>query len=565
MLKVIFTFNPTLSDNTDPAPALLKVKPVPQLAAKNSYRSSSFYALALVGWVALTLLALYVVLDVSVKDTDREFQRQAAASVMEVRQKMQAAESVLTGFSAFLYAVESGDRNATMRYAGAASSPYPQIYMLEVAREVTAADRAGFEAEMKRSWEPTFSLRDFSYQGARRWQDVKEKASYWPLVFLYPDNNSVMPLYGLDVDSVPLLSHPLRDAWLRQAQSASRPFRLFEGESGYLIFQAVPRPSPRKPGDSLRPFGGALTALVAVKASELRPTRLDSRDNVRADFVVPAAGDVSDVPPLFVHEASPTSSLDHLLPMHQQETVIEVGPQVVRMSFSRQVRWIDLSGFSMRAVAVISLLSLTLVMLYLRRHYVAMRLAETEHERAEFLAMHDPLTDLPNRHLLADRVRQSLLRWQRTGSMFALFLIDLDHFKEINDIHGHEGGDHVLKVVAHRLSNTLRATDTVARYGGDEFIVLVADVLSENDARAVGEKLLAVVGEPVVFGEASLEVTCSLGIALCPRDGSDFESLCHQADHAMYRAKDDGRNGLFSEALGPVRTKFRGATKTSSG
>lgn len=538
---------------------------VSDLAQKRNYLSSSFYVLALFGWVALTLLALYVVLDISIKETERDFQREATASATEVRQKMQASESVLNGFSAFLYAVESGDRNATMRYAGAATAPYPHIHMLEVAREVSAADRKGFEAEMTRTWEPNFSLRDFSYQGARRWQDVKDKASYWPLVFLYPDNNAVLPLYGLDIDSVPLLSQPLNDAWLRQAQSASRPFRLTEGEPGYLMFQAVPRPSPRLSGDSLRPFGGALTALLAVKASALQPTRIDRRDLVRADFVVPEVGEVSDIPPLFVHEGAPVNSYDQLLPKLHHETLIEVGPQAVRMSFSRQVRWSDLSAFSMRAVAVISLLSLTLVMLYLRRHYIAMRLFETEHERAEFLAMHDPLTDLPNRHLLADRVRQALLRWQRTGAMFALFLIDLDHFKKINDTHGHEGGDHLLKIIAHRISSTLRASDTVARYGGDEFIVLVADVVSEADARSVGEKLLAVVSEPVLFGEAHLRVTCSLGVALCPRDGNDFEALCHQADHAMYKVKNEGRNGVFSESLATAKTRSRDATKAASG
>ena len=540
-------------------------------AKQNPYRSSSFYALALVGWVALTLLALYLVLDVSIKQNERDFQREAAGAVMEVRQKMQASESVLTGFAAFLTAVDSGDRNATTRYARAASAPYPQVHMLEVAREVSAADRAGFEAEMKRSWEPGFSLRDFSFQGARRWQDVKPKAAYWPVVFLHPENNAVMPLYGLDLDSVPLLFQPLKDAWLRQTQAASRPLRLMEGESGYVIFQPVPRPTPRLAADALRPFGGPLTALLVVKASALQPSKIDRRDHVRADFVVPESGEVSevggvsDVPPLFAHEAEPASSFDGLLPRFEQRSTIEVGAQVVRMSFARQLRWSDLSGFDMRAVAIISLLSLTLVMMYLRRHYLAMRLAESEHARAEFLAMHDSLTDLPNRHLLTDRVRQALLRWQRTGAMFALFLIDLDNFKEINDRSGHDGGDHLLKTVAHRISNTLRATDTVARYGGDEFIVLVADVLGEADARAVGEKLLAVVAEPVLFGDTRLRVTCSLGIALCPRDGTDFESLCHQADHAMYRVKGEGRNGMFSESFGPLEPASHGASKTASG
>nr|ACX33916.1 putative response regulator receiver modulated diguanylate cyclase/phosphodiesterase [uncultured prokaryote AT3] len=517
-----------------------------------SYRSSSFYVLALIGWVALTLLALYVVLNLSISETERNFLHETAETETEVRQKLQTNEAVLSGFSAFLHAVESGDRESAMRYAAAATSPYPHIYMLEAAREVPATDRVRFEAEMRRSWEPNFALRDYAYQGARRWQEVKPKPSYWPLVFLYPDNNSVLPLYGLDLDSVPLLSQPLKDAWLWQRQSASRPFRLFEGETAYILFQSVPKVTPAGKGDSMRAFGGALTALLVVKASALRPHQIDRRDQVRAEFVVADTGDFSDIPPLFTQDAEPVHLLDTLLPSIRREVTLVVGPQTLRINFVRQLRWADLSGFSMRAVAVISLLALTLVMLYLRRHYIAMQVAEREHARAEFLAMHDPLTDLPNRHLLADRVRQALLRWQRTGAMFAMFLIDLDYFKEINDTYGHEGGDFLLKTVAHRISNTLRATDTVARYGGDEFIVLVADVLGESDARAVGEKLLSVVSEAVAYGDKNLRVTCSLGVALCPRDGVDFETLCHQADHAMYQVKKDGRNGVISKHFGPL-------------
>ena len=518
--------------------------------ASRTYRASSFYVFALIGWIAVTLLAVYVVLDMSIEDTERDFHHETAEAIMELRQKLQTNEAVLSGFAAFLHAVESGDREAAMRYAKAATSPYPHIYMLEVAREVPLAERAQFEKEMRRSWEPDFSLRDFAYQGARRWQEVKNKASYWPLVFLYPDNNSVLPLYGLDLDSVPLLSKPLEDAWLRQAQSVSRPFRLLEEDSAYILFQAVPKATPRLSSDAKRAFGGALTALLVVKTSALRPASLDRRDHVRAEFVQAGSNEgISDVPPLFTQEAEPASDLDRLLPIIQQEVVIEVGPQTVRISFQRQLQWFDLSGFSMRAIAVISLLALTLVMLYLRRHYIAMQMVDAEHARAEFLATHDPLTDLPNRHLLDDRVRQALSHWQRSGKMFALFLIDLDRFKEVNDTYGHKGGDHLLKTVAHRIANTLRSTDTVARYGGDEFIVLVTDISGEQDAVAVGEKLLAVVSEPIVFEGQTLLATCSLGVALCPRDGTDFESLCHQADHAMYKVKKEGRNGLYSESL----------------
>jgi len=492
------------------------------------HRAISFYVIAVTGWLTLTLLAIYMVFELAIKETERSFQHQVAESVLDLRQKLQANEAVLSGFSAFLYAVEGSDREATMRYASAAITPYPHVYMLEVTREVLAVDRERFQEMMRKEWEPNFTLRDFTYQGARRWQEVKAKPSYWPLVFLYPDTNSVLPLYGLDVDSVPPLSQALRDAWLWQTQVVTRPFTLFEGELAYLIFQAVPRPAPRKSGDNLKPFGKALTALLVVKTSALRPTKLDPRDQVRADLLTSTTDSAS--PAIFMQEAMPVLAIDQMLPNLQVDTTVTVGAQSVRVQFARQVVWGDLAGFAIRAVAAISILSLTLVLLYLRRHYIAMQVADREHERAEFLAMHDPLTELPNRHLLNDRVQQALSRWQRSGAMFALFLIDLDHFKEVNDTYGHDGGDHLLKTIGRRISSTLRATDTVARYGGDEFIVLIADVLGEADAAAVGEKLLAVVAEPVPYHDAMLRVTCSLGNALCPRDGKGCGGVTQRAE-----------------------------------
>lgn len=142
-----------------------------------------------------------------------------------------------------------------------------------------------------------------------------------------------------------------------------------------------------------------------------------------------------------------------------------------------------------------------LVAYSVQRHHRAIHTAAIEHERAEYQAMHDALTGLPNRHLLTDRFDQALHRWQRHGTKFALFIIDLDHFKKINDSHGHEAGDAVLIATSARILQAIRASDTVARYGGDEFIVLIADVLNETDALALGEKLCDLLRQPVAWAK----------------------------------------------------------------
>lgn len=166
-------------------------------------------------------------------------------------------------------------------------------------------------------------------------------------------------------------------------------------------------------------------------------------------------------------------------------------------------------------------------------------------ERLEFQANHDSLTRLPNRTLLSDRIRQGLLFANRNKKYLALFFIDLDQFKYINDSLGHDIGDTLLKMVAERLGSTLRASDTLARYGGDEFIVLIADLTGEDDADVVARKLQKALLRPFKIYEHELVISCSIGISLFPRDGADVQTLLRHADIALYRTKELGRGSFI--------------------
>ena len=157
------------------------------------------------------------------------------------------------------------------------------------------------------------------------------------------------------------------------------------------------------------------------------------------------------------------------------------------------------------------------------------------------LAYFDPLTRLPNRTLLQDRVEQALVAAEREGKQAALLFVDLDHFKTINDSLGHFAGDQLLIQVAQRLGECVRRMDTVARLGGDEFVVLLSETTLEG-AGAVARKILAAVAQDCQIEQQQLRITPSLGISLYPQDGSDFGSLLKHADTAMYRAKEAGRN-----------------------
>jgi diguanylate cyclase (GGDEF)-like protein len=160
------------------------------------------------------------------------------------------------------------------------------------------------------------------------------------------------------------------------------------------------------------------------------------------------------------------------------------------------------------------------------------------------MALHDALTDLPNRVLMEDRLEMALTRAERNGHRVALGFIDLDHFKQVNDTFGHKVGDSLLKEVTKRLSGAFRSTDTLARWGGDEFVVLCPDLASLEAALDFANKLALLTRENIVIDNTEFPFTFSAGFAVYPDDASNSETLLSQADRAMFYAKAQGRNNI---------------------
>ncbi|MBK7414075.1 MAG: EAL domain-containing protein [Dechloromonas sp.] len=162
-------------------------------------------------------------------------------------------------------------------------------------------------------------------------------------------------------------------------------------------------------------------------------------------------------------------------------------------------------------------------------------------EKIEYLAHHDPLTSLPNRLLLRDRFTHSRELIRRTGRSMAFMFLDLDHFKRINDSLGHRVGDDLLIAVVKRLRSCLRECDTLSRQGGDEFILILNDLEGKESAAKVAGKIISSLNQPFQIGIHSLNTSVSIGIALAPIDGDDFDSLLQKADTAMYVSKESAR------------------------
>jgi len=169
--------------------------------------------------------------------------------------------------------------------------------------------------------------------------------------------------------------------------------------------------------------------------------------------------------------------------------------------------------------------------------------ATADHQKQlETIAHYDPLTRLPNRVLLGERLKHGLLQAVRRDNLVAVVYLDLDGFKTVNDTGGHEAGDQLLVELAGRMKHALRDGDTLARIGGDEFVAILVDLESVEACETVLQRLLQAAAEPVQLGAQRYHVSASIGVALYPHNGTDADLLLRCADHAMYQAKKAGKN-----------------------
>jgi diguanylate cyclase (GGDEF)-like protein/PAS domain S-box-containing protein len=230
---------------------------------------------------------------------------------------------------------------------------------------------------------------------------------------------------------------------------------------------------------------------------------------------------------LFGQEFAQRTMLDDSRVMETDQPLI--GLTESRQLESGQVNWTLTSKMPLHdaAGAVVGLLGITREINELKRAEIAL----------QDIATHDSLTGLPNRYLMFDRLNQLLVRAERFATCFAVLFIDLDGFKRINDSRGHDVGDLVLRAVAERLSQSVRAADTVARIGGDEFVILLEALRAGGDATAVAQKIHGALEKPFALPGGAAKVTVSIGIGLYPQDGRDADVLLKAADIDMYRAK----------------------------
>ena len=215
---------------------------------------------------------------------------------------------------------------------------------------------------------------------------------------------------------------------------------------------------------------------------------------------------------------------------------------------------------SLSAVCLLALAAFAWIVILRHRVALQTRALRGSEERLRHLSEHDVLTGLPNRILLTDRCEVSLNRAMRFQSCLGLLMVDADQFKTVNDALGHQAGDTLLRELAQRLNNCVRATDTVARIGGDEFIVLLPDLRIPAEAESIAAKIVAAIALPYAIDGAHAVITVSVGVVTYPEAGSDLDTLMRCADESMYAAKQKGKNSFHVYRPGSTATGRGGSS-----
>lgn len=512
-----------------------------------SVKFKSSVLLLILAWMGAIGFAAHLLMSAEISRRETRFEEDVRLLTSDIQNKLDTNEAVLSGFAAFLSAVDRNDEEAVAQYAASVAAAYPHIYMLEVARRVSIQEEATFENALRRHWRSDFSLKDFARMTDRKSVSRSFQNDTWPILFLYPSLPEAHGIYGVRLETVDYLSHTLALAQGNPRVVGSPVFEMYEGGKAYILLKEVRRPPGKTSAANSSLFGSQMIALLLIKTDALFPmTRYQSIPR-NITFSASLSHSPESIGNLFEQDSLPSTLLDRLLlPRFEKNLRTGNASQPVTLHYAQQLQWRDLMTaekvtiFCLLAIVLFSIPALGI------RHYRALKREVSEHQQSAYMATHDTLTGLPNRFLLTDHFHLAQESIQRSGRHLAVLLIDLDFFKLINDHHGHAIGDEVLKEVSNRLLDHTRTVDTVARYGGDEFVVLLTDLADISNARTIAENILEAIATPVPTRAGEMNLSCSIGIAVTQDAAKSMESLIHEADGAMYRSKKSGRNQIFA-------------------
>lgn len=451
----------------------------------------------------------------------------------QIAQLQAQADTVLESFAAFQSRQTFPNDKSIRPFAELLLKRNPHIYCLQTVQRITYAEVAGLERTMRAAGYPGFQVHDFDYDKTRKTTPLKVRGVHFPIVFMAPLPREAEQVLGLDVNAVHFLSPQLQNSGHQVKAWSTGPFRLIEGDLAYGLTLPVYQLGGQNPDASWPLYAG-----LVIKATALMPKLQDFPPGwqVRMDYL---GAETATQSQLFkITSAGELPWVAKLLPSIAIASPIASDSQPFQLYTQQQLlwrSWLDWVSLMMAAFLLIVLL------LALRWHYSERlrRIAVQRHKnQLHRWATQDRLTHCANRQNFDQRMSIA----SQGDIPFTLAYLDLNYFKPINDQYGHLAGDAVLIEVAQRLRRTVRSQDLVARWGGDEFAILVVGLSDRERCAALRQALLDALAPPFIWQSQTLTLSASIGMASYPAEAASVSELLQLADQRMYHHKTSLRN-----------------------
>jgi len=501
------------------------------VANNSSHNPKLVYTYVIIAWVVFVALVMTFGILNDVKESRENFREQGVAVKEAINQRVSVNQSILQGFSTIISVMGKLNHASIRQYARQMQVKYPHIFMFEIVDKVQHNNLQEFIETYRRLY-PDFDIKTFDFEGDRTWKEANKNEYYLPIVFMEPLLRESRIMLGMNLEANELFRGSLLESMKTNKPAASVPFKLIEGPRAYLLHQPVIN---QEPGQITT---DASFAMLVVRADSL----IDKDDLERTGFVTTLYHENFNRKEkeghLYHYKGPEKSSLEKLLfPLLFDERRIDSGIEKFILYRKMQMGWGDINWWLILVVFIVGLTSFWVLMFYAREYHTAAMKNLEATNRLFFRANHDSLTGLANKNLLDDRLKHALAQARRNRSQLAIFFLDLNDFKVLNDKFGHNFGDKVLKRVSERLRACIREEDTLARRSGDEFLVLVENLENNKEIDVITKKICNAFEQKFSVDSVEFEVGISIGTAIYPDQAESREALLQVADESMYEDK----------------------------
>lgn len=496
-------------------------------------RPRVIYLPVLLIWMLFLIISMAGIVISDLNATKQQFINSVNSHYAQASDRVRTNEAVLEGFAALIGNMRELDQRHIRKYAQEMLKQYPHIFMFEIIESVPYENLEAFTRHYRETVNPDFRIKSFSYETDRKIKRVEKQDFYMPIVFMEPFPVESHEVLGLDLYSHEFFSHSLKKYSQYKHSVITEPFQLIEDKLAYLIHKPVLVNTTNKNQHEIQ---------RSVMLVILADTLLNRQKHLEAGMTEllhhPDFDSSNEKGYLHLQQGERRSWLEtHIFPSYTNSVILENKSQPFVLINKYQLGWDVLSWYQLMFALLVGVISFLVLMAYTRiYHKNEVKRLQTANELF-YKANHDALTGLANRNLFFDRLKHALLQAKRLEASLAIIYMDLNGFKMINDTHGHDTGDKLLQSFAERLRGVLRSSDTIARFGGDEFVLIVENLTKLEELNQVIINLRNATGQSFVINEHIINLNISIGYSIYPDDGEDMDSLINQADTQMYQNK----------------------------